>query len=64
MATEPTTKKEEIEKAIEEVKDAMLENLAASQDETKAALRKKAAHYTLLKAKERLSGLERELMSL
>lgn len=53
-----------IELAINEVRDAMLENVKASEMETEAVLRKKSARYKLQKAKERLSGLESELKSL
>lgn len=62
--TKEKTQKEQIEESINEVRDAMMENIAASEAETAATLRKRTAHYTLLKAKERLSGLERELMAL
>lgn len=54
-------KEEEIIKAIEDVKVAMLENLAASKVEVEAQLNKKQTHYKLLKAKERLNGLERSI---
>jgi hypothetical protein len=55
------TNEQEIIKAIEEVKEAMLENLRAGKAEEQAMIAKEQAHYKLLKAKERLNALERGL---
>ena len=55
------TIEEQIVDAIEDVKQAMLDNLKAGKAEVEAKLNKEKTHYNLLKAKERLNGLERSL---
>ncbi len=57
------TTKETIEEAVSRVRNAMIENIEAAHDETKAQLRKKAAHYELLKSQEHLRGIQMDLMS-
>ncbi len=52
---------EKITEAINDLHKALEENFEAGKNELQASLRKKKAHYNLLKAKERLSSLEREL---
>lgn len=56
----PTTE-EVIAVAIEEVKDAMIENFKADKEEVKAKDRKRKAHYALQKANERLRALQSEM---
>jgi len=56
------TPEEKVKVAIKDVSDALIENINAGKAIVEAGLRKKSAHYTLQKAKERLTGLERELM--
>jgi len=55
------TPEQKIAQAVKDLNDALVENFEAGKNELVASLRKKTAHYNLLKAKERLSGLEREL---
>jgi len=52
----------QIEEAIKDVQDAMLENIKASKLIVDITKKKEAARFKLLKAKERLTGLERSLM--
>lgn len=47
--------------AIRDVHEALLENLEAGKKALEAVARKNKAHYTLLKAKERLHALEEEI---
>jgi hypothetical protein len=61
MKTELSIEKQ-IEEAIKDVQEAMLANLKAGKVEVDAKLAKEKAHYQLLKAKERLTGLERSFM--
>lgn len=56
------SQKDEIGRAIQEVKEAMLENIEASQLVLDATKKKEKARYLLLKAKERLYALERSFM--
>lgn len=58
------TLEQKIEIAINDIKNALLENIDACRAEVSAKLRKEKARYVLLKAKERLTALERELMEL
>lgn len=62
MKQELPTKKA-IEEAIIRVRDAMFENIEASQEETQAQMRKKKAHYNLLQAQESLRALQLDLMT-
>lgn len=56
----PTTE-EVISLAIDEVKQAMIENFLADQAEVKAKDRKRKAHYVLQKANERLRAIQSDL---
>lgn len=56
------TIEDQIKEAISDVQKAMLDNVEAGKWAVDALKRKEKAHYTLLKAKERLYGLERSLM--
>ncbi len=49
---------QEIESAISELKDAMLENVQISLQENDVKIKKTASHYRLLKAKETVHSLE------
>lgn len=60
MQKEKTIEQQIIE-AIEDVKQAMLENLTAGKLEVEAKANKERTHYKLIKAKERLNGLERSI---
>jgi ElaB/YqjD/DUF883 family membrane-anchored ribosome-binding protein len=55
------TFQEAITVAINEVKDAMIENIMADQSENEAKDRRKKAHYTLQKANERLRNLQSDM---
>lgn len=61
MKPQPT-QEQQINQAVSDIKEALLENISASQAETDAKFRKKKAYNTLLKAKERLRGIEQDLM--
>ena len=63
MKNEPT-KREKIDMAVDDLKNALLENILASQAEVDAKLRKSQAYHVLLKAKERMRAIEQELMDL
>lgn len=63
MKTEPTTESQ-IEIAINDVKNAMLENMKADRAEVQAKDRKRKAHYALQKANERLRGLQQDIYSI
>lgn len=56
----PTTE-EVINLAIEEVKEAMIENFLADQAEVQAKDRKRKAHYGLQKANERLRAIQSDM---
>ena len=49
---------EEVDKYLEELRLAMLENIEASKEEVNAKLRKQKAHYRLVQAKEQLRNIE------
>ena len=53
---------DEINEAMEDYKVAMLENVNASRAIVDAQTRKTKAHYTMMKASERLHALQVELM--
>ena len=53
---------EAIEEAINDVRKAIFENIEANRLLVDITKRKQNARYALLKAKERLSSLESELM--
>ena len=53
-----TTTPQEINEAIEELKNAMLENITIGIQEDKIKIQKTASHFRLLKAKENLHALE------
>lgn len=57
------SKQEQIKEAINDVHKAMLENLEISQLVIDTLKRKDLAHYTLLKAKDRLRAIEQEILS-
>ena len=56
------TTQEQIDEAIADVRKAMVENVKAKKALVDAELKKRKAHYTLQKAKERLNSLEHDLM--
>lgn len=62
MPIKENTKREKIEKAVEEVRLAMIENITVNDMEVEVKHRKTAAHFRLQKAKEELHSLERELL--
>ena len=64
MPKQELTGEQAINQAIVDVHNALLENINASKAEVDAKDRKKKAHYTLLKAKERLLAVEREIMEI
>jgi ElaB/YqjD/DUF883 family membrane-anchored ribosome-binding protein len=55
------TFEEAIEVAIEDVKNAMIENIKADQAEMESKERRKKAHYVLQKANERLRNLQSDM---
>lgn len=57
------TSKQKITQAVKEVEDAMLENLEVSILVVDTLKRKELAHYTLLKAKDRLRAIESEILA-
>lgn len=63
MKQELTTE-EKIKVAIEDVREAMLENMRADKAEVQAKDRKRKAHYALQKANERLRGLQQDINSI
>jgi len=54
---------DQVREAIAEIEVAMLENIKAGRAIVEAQEAKKSARFKLLKAKERLNGLEQEFMS-
>ena len=56
------TKEQEIEQAIKEMGDAMLNNVKASKMVVDAEKLKQKTHYDVTKASERLRSLQIELM--
>ena len=60
---EELTLEEKVLEGIKDVQEALMENIKASKAEMDIKIRKKKAHYTLLKAKERLRSIESELMN-
>lgn len=56
------TNEEEVCEAIEDIRVAMLDDLQAKKKIEDASREKTRTHYTLLKAKERLSNLERSFI--
>lgn len=64
MPQDPLPTEQQIEEAVKDLHDAMLENIKASNAEKKAVLRKQHARQKLLGAKGRLSSLETDLMAL
>lgn len=60
MKTEPATENQ-IETAINDVKNAMIENMEAGRAEVQAKDRKRKAHYQLQKANERLRGIQSDM---
>lgn len=63
MKTEQTTENQ-IETAINEVREAMLENMQADKAEVQAKDRKRKAHYALQQANERIRGLQQDIYSI
>lgn len=57
-----STPQQQIQEATEHVCKCMIENINAKRDITTAELRKQLAYHKLIKAKQFLSNLERELM--
>lgn len=55
------TFEEAITVAIEDVKNAMVENIRADQAENEAKERRRLSHYALQKANERLRNLQSDL---
>lgn len=55
------TFEEAIKVAIDDVKNAMVENIMADQAENEIKERRKKAHYTLQKANERLRNLQSDM---
>ncbi len=51
-----------INTAISDLQEALLENIEASKAVENAMVRKTKARFVLLKAKERLTGIERDFM--
>jgi hypothetical protein len=56
------TTEQAIKQAVLDVQNAMLENLEAGRAEVQAKDRKVKAHYNLLRSKERLYAIEREML--
>jgi ElaB/YqjD/DUF883 family membrane-anchored ribosome-binding protein len=56
------TLEQRIKEATDDVNNCLLEKINASKAEIDAQKRKTTARYALQKAKERLQGLENELM--
>lgn len=63
MKPEPSIE-DQIEKAIEDVKNAMLENIEADKAENDAKKRKKLAHYALQQANQRMHALQMDMYSI
>ncbi len=57
------TQEQTVAQTIERLKKAMLENIEASRAETEAQIRKRKAHYELIKAQEEVRGIQMDLMS-
>lgn len=55
------SKIEQITEAIDDVKNCLIADLAAKEKIIEVNREKTKTHYALLKSKERLAGLEREL---
>lgn len=53
----------ELNDAIEEYRNAVIENIEAGKAEVKAAERKRKARFRLLKASEHLSAIKSELIN-
>lgn len=64
MIKKELTTKKAVEEALKDVREAMMENISASRAQVNAILRKRKARYALLKAKERLTNIEREFLTL
>lgn len=58
------TIEEQIEIGINDVREAMLENMRADQAEVQAKDRKKKAHYNLQQANARLRGLQSDMYAI
>jgi len=61
MKPEPTIE-QAIKIAVDDLNNALLENIAASRAETEVKMRKNKAYHILLKAKERMRAIEQQMM--
>ena len=57
------SQEKQIENAVKDVQEAMLENIQASRLVVDATKRKETSRYTLLKAKDRLRAIEQQFIS-
>lgn len=62
MPKKELTQSQAIEEAVQDVHNALIENMQASQMVVDAEKRKKTARFNLLKAKERLHAISIEYM--
>lgn len=62
MPKKELTKTEAIEEAVQDVHNALIENMVASKLVVDSQKRKESARFVLLKAKERLQAISLEYM--
>lgn len=55
------SKQEQINQGVEDIRNCLLEKIEAGNAVLKAGLREKRAYYNLMKAKERMYAIERDM---